>query len=142
MSEQRESEARTESFFSNRSSLSLELGDFILFERDSNSDSTHYCFPGKIKDLITRDVVDELTKLVLVNATYFKGKWEQQFKEEDTVEAPFRISTVMLQKTDGLTLCSLPPGMRTYHFGISEGIHFKCTRSFWRSKLILIVVIY
>lgn len=63
-----------------------------------NSDSAHYCFPGKIKDLITKDVVDELTKMVLVNAIYFKGKWQQQFKEEDTVEAPFRISKVMLQK--------------------------------------------
>lgn len=48
-----------------------------------------------------KDVVDELTKMVLVNAIYFKGKWQQQFKEEDTVNAPFRISKVMLQKADG-----------------------------------------
>ncbi|XP_062986373.1 serpin B11-like [Elgaria multicarinata webbii] len=27
--------------------------------------------------------------LVLVNAIYFKGKWQQGFKEEDTCEAPF-----------------------------------------------------
>ncbi|XP_075899223.1 leukocyte elastase inhibitor-like [Nelusetta ayraudi] len=45
---------------------------------------------GKIKELITKDVVDDSTKLVLVNAIYFKGKWQEQFKEEDTAEAPFR----------------------------------------------------
>lgn len=49
-------------------------------------------------------MVDDSTKLVLVNAIYFKGKWQEQFKEEDTVEAPFRMNKVMLQKVNGLTL--------------------------------------
>lgn len=53
--------------------------------------------PGKIKDLLTKDVVDDSTKLVLVNAIYFKGKWQEQFKEEETVEAPFRVNKVMLR---------------------------------------------
>lgn len=55
-------------------------------------------FPGKIKDLIAKGVVDESTKMVLANAIYFKGKWRQQFNEEDTVEAPFRVSKVALRK--------------------------------------------
>ena len=34
---------------------------------------------GKIKDLIEPNILDRLTKLVLVNAVYFKGEWEQKF---------------------------------------------------------------
>ncbi|MBU1910144.1 MAG: serpin family protein, partial [Verrucomicrobia bacterium] len=44
---------------------------------------------GKIKDLIQPGVLDPLTRLVLVNAIYFKGKWASQFKAADTKEAPF-----------------------------------------------------
>ena len=44
---------------------------------------------NKIKDLIARGVLDSMTRLVLTNAIYFKGKWARQFKEERTKQAPF-----------------------------------------------------
>ncbi|CAL1596618.1 unnamed protein product [Knipowitschia caucasica] len=47
---------------------------------------------GKIADLLSAEVVDSSTKLVLVNAIYFKGKWSSQFKEEYTTDAEFRLS--------------------------------------------------
>ncbi|XP_030066829.1 leukocyte elastase inhibitor [Microcaecilia unicolor] len=47
---------------------------------------------GKIPDLLAEGTVDSNTKLVLVNAIYFKGNWAQKFKEEDTVEMPFKIT--------------------------------------------------
>lgn len=56
------------------------------------------CSPGKIKDLLAKDVVDAETRLVLVNAIYFKGNWNQQFKEDFTVDAQFRINKVTLHK--------------------------------------------
>jgi len=44
---------------------------------------------SKIKDLIPEGVLDDLTRLVLVNAIYFKGTWTEPFDEALTNEAPF-----------------------------------------------------
>lgn len=46
----------------------------------------------KIKNLIQPDDLSTLTRLVLTNAIYFKGKWEIQFKPEATKPMPFYIS--------------------------------------------------
>ncbi|KAM5262881.1 serpin B9-like [Ctenodactylus gundi] len=47
---------------------------------------------GKIQELLPSSSVDEQTRLVLVNAIYFKGKWHEQFDPESTREMPFKIS--------------------------------------------------
>jgi serpin B len=39
---------------------------------------------GKIMDLIQRGMIDRDTRLVLTNAIYFKGKWEAEFKKNNT----------------------------------------------------------
>lgn len=44
---------------------------------------------GKITDLVPPGVLDALTRLVLVNAIYFKGAWAMPFPEADTRELPF-----------------------------------------------------
>jgi len=44
---------------------------------------------GRIKDLLSPGVVDAFTRMVLVNAIYFKGQWQEQFKPSLTSEAPF-----------------------------------------------------
>jgi serpin B len=46
----------------------------------------------KIKDLIKPGVLNSLTRLVLTNAIYFKGKWKSQFKKCRTKENPFWLS--------------------------------------------------
>ncbi|XP_045566684.1 leukocyte elastase inhibitor isoform X2 [Salmo salar] len=46
----------------------------------------------KIKNLLAEGVVDHLTRLVLVNAIYFKGNWEKKFKESSTSDALFKLN--------------------------------------------------
>ncbi|XP_053102005.1 serpin B6-like isoform X1 [Hemicordylus capensis] len=47
---------------------------------------------GKIQNLLAPGIVNGLTKLVLVNAIYFKGDWANQFLKDRTMEKPFRIN--------------------------------------------------
>ncbi|GAB0183703.1 leukocyte elastase inhibitor-like [Grus americana] len=47
---------------------------------------------GKIPDLLPEGSVDNMTRLVLVNAIYFKGDWAEKFNEADTTDMPFRLN--------------------------------------------------
>jgi len=46
----------------------------------------------KIKDLVQPGVLDALTRLVIVNAIYFRAEWASKFDPSYTREAPFFIS--------------------------------------------------
>ncbi|WP_205967902.1 serpin family protein, partial [Paraglaciecola sp. 20A4] len=46
----------------------------------------------KIKDLLPQGSIGALTKLVLVNAIYFKGNWEKKFPKEDTRDGQFKLN--------------------------------------------------
>uniref|UniRef100_A0A8B9N915 Serpin family B member 10 n=1 Tax=Accipiter nisus TaxID=211598 RepID=A0A8B9N915_9AVES len=48
---------------------------------------------GKIQNLLPPGSVDSFTRLVLINALYFKGKWATKFEAEATRQRPFRINT-------------------------------------------------
>ena len=50
-------------------------------------DRTH----GRIRDVIQPDSLNETTRLVLVNAVYFKGQWEKAFKKIHTQNGRFRV---------------------------------------------------
>ena len=52
-------------------------------------------FAERIKDLFPKDSLDSSTALVLVNAVYFKGQWNQKFKEEHTAEEKFWLNKVL-----------------------------------------------
>uniref|UniRef100_A0A672SSN0 Leukocyte elastase inhibitor n=1 Tax=Sinocyclocheilus grahami TaxID=75366 RepID=A0A672SSN0_SINGR len=47
---------------------------------------------GKIKDLLPQGSVDTMTRLVLVNAIYFKGNWEKKFPKEATSDGQFKLN--------------------------------------------------
>jgi serpin B len=46
---------------------------------------------GKIKDLIPAGAIDPMTKLVLVNAVYFKADWANPFNPTYTTDLPFHL---------------------------------------------------
>lgn len=46
---------------------------------------------GRITDLIPPGVLDQLTRLVLVNAIWFKGTWEEEFSPDSTRDAVFTL---------------------------------------------------
>ena len=48
----------------------------------------------KIKNLISKDNLGDFTRLVLVNAIYFKGNWMHEFDKEDTRTEPFYLNDV------------------------------------------------
>jgi serpin B len=46
----------------------------------------------RIRDLVPRNGVNSETRLVLVNAIYFLGDWQEPFKKESTAPQPFSLS--------------------------------------------------
>jgi serpin B len=61
----------------------------------------------KIKDLISPGALNPATRLVLINAIYFKGNWQDQFDKEATQKEEFHLSaaqwvmTSMMHRTGG-----------------------------------------
>ncbi|KAM9024501.1 serpin B10-like [Ara ararauna] len=47
---------------------------------------------GKIQNLLPPGSIDSLTRLVLINALYFKGNWSTKFEAEATRQRPFKIN--------------------------------------------------
>jgi serpin B len=70
----------------------LRLVDFINAREEARQTINQWIedqTEEKIKDLIPEDVLNELTRLVLANAIYFKASWFHPFDERNTQEGPF-----------------------------------------------------
>jgi serpin B len=75
---------------------------------------------GRIPDILPSDAVDTLTRLVLVNALYFKAPWDVPFEKESTRPGPFtradgnKVSAQLMVVDEGPTYV--------------EGTHFRGAR--------------
>jgi len=52
----------------------------------------------RIRNLIPEGLITPSTKLVLINAVYFKGEWVRQFNETDTEDGDFRTGILSSKK--------------------------------------------
>jgi len=69
----------------------VDFGDNVAAAKNINSwvkDMTK----EKIEDLIDKDSINALTRLILVNAVYFKGDWETKFNAKHTKKDEFFVS--------------------------------------------------
>jgi serpin B len=61
---------------------------------------------GRIRDLIPKGAVDELTRLVLTNAIYFNAAWKYPFQKQVTTNNPFylldggQVTVPMMEQTE------------------------------------------
>lgn len=51
-------------------------------------------FAGRFENILADSSVSDQTKMLVVNAAYFVGKWMKKFPESETKECPFRINKV------------------------------------------------
>lgn len=66
----------------------------------------------RIQDLLPDGSLDELTRMVLTNAVYFLGQWNQRFDEKATRDAAFFVS--------GKTEAQVPTMHQTENFGLAR----------------------
>jgi serpin B len=71
----------------------------------------------KIKDLIPDGAFNDLTRLVLTNAIYFKSNWADKFPKAATKDAPFKLSA---DKS-----VDVPMMHQRHHFGYMENDQFQ-----------------
>ena len=75
---------------------------------------------GKIKDLIPKGAIDDLTRVVLTNAIYFKAAWQDQFDKSGTRAEPFHLL--------GGEQISVPMMHHLASFGYTEGAEYQAVR--------------
>jgi serpin B len=87
----------------------------------------------KIKDLLPRESVTRDTRLVLTNAIYFKGDWQDPFKKEATKDLPFT--------TTGGKTVEAPLMYRTGGYSYAENDGFQVLDMPYSGKRISMTVI-
>jgi len=74
---------------------------------------------NKIKDLIPAGFLDPITRLVLTNAIYFKGIWQWEFDESNTVEEDFKVAPDNVIKTQ---MMNMKPNEARFNYADTEDL--------------------
>lgn len=89
---------------------------------------------GKITDLIPTGTLSNMTRLVLTNAIYFKGKWDSPFEADVTRDAPFHLSPD--------EQAQVPMMHQTEQFGYAEtDLAQVLSMSYARGELAMVVIL-
>ena len=75
----------------------------------------------KIREIVNPDALDDLTRLVLTNAIYFKGSWSTPFPEYGTSPEPFKTKA----GSSGSDQVDVSMMAITTYSGYLEGEHFQ-----------------
>ena len=57
-----------------------------------------------IKEVVKPSSLNSDTKLMFINAVYFFGKWETQFKKENTLDMEFKVEDNKMSKIPGMNV--------------------------------------
>lgn len=95
-------------------SAAIELVDFIKQPESARSKINNFIADqtkNKITELLPSGSINSLARLVLTNAIYFKGNWQNQFDSKKTKEADFfvaplkKASCQMMSQTGSFKFC-------------------------------------
>jgi len=87
----------------------------------------------KIKDLLKPGILDAMTRLVLTNAIYFKGKWAEEFDKKLTQDEDFFLTP---EKK-----VAAPLMHQTKHFGYFDGGDFQALELAYQGDRLSMVVL-
>ena len=73
---------------------------------------------NKITDIVPQDAVDALTRLILVNAVYFKGNWLKKFDINSTADKDFHISP-----NESVKVKMMHMSKAKFSYGVNSELH-------------------
>ncbi|XP_077209526.1 serpin B5 [Paroedura picta] len=85
----------------------LELADFKDKTEDTRlqiNKSVSDLTDGKFENILVEGSVNDQTKILLINAAYFKTSWMKKFPEEQIKECPFRINKTETKPVEMMNL--------------------------------------
>jgi serpin B len=88
---------------------------------------------NRIKDLVSPDIIDASTRLVLANAIYFKASWLSRFEEEQTQDGLFTTA-------DGIEV-TVPLMRQTTYLDYAEGDGYQAVRLPYKGDAVDMLVI-
>lgn len=94
--------------FADSADAAKDINDWVLAQTE-----------GKINDLVSPDLFNDLTRLVLVNAIYFKGNWSNKFDKALTYKDDFTLRDGSKVKVDMMKMTNKKFRFRMNPAGLS-----------------------